>query len=54
MHNQEKCPHCGEVITDLDDYNWRRHEYIEDDCGHCEKPITITRRVDVTYEITAV
>lgn len=28
MHNQEKCPHCGEVITDLDDYNWRRHELV--------------------------
>lgn len=43
------CPHCGQMITGLWEYG--DDEWIETECGWCEKPIMITIRI--TYHYTA-
>lgn len=48
-----QCPHCGELIKDLWDYNWNGNEDIETECGHCDQPITIRRSVTIMYTLIA-
>lgn len=49
----EKCPHCKELLRDLWDHDWdgREDEEVETECGWCEKPIVIKRRIRTTYTI---
>jgi len=48
--DQIECPSCGGTITDLCDYDWfGGTEQIDVECGHCEKPFYLFRRVDVLY-----
>lgn len=49
MSDSVECPHCGETITDLWEYNWDPVETTETDCDHCGKPIVIVRHVSVSY-----
>lgn len=49
MSDRLPCPHCGAMFTDLWDYAWDSDELIITECGECEKPVDIIRRVDVTY-----
>lgn len=43
------CPWCGEMKTDLWDYNWGSREEIEVECGYCDKPFLLSRIVSVDY-----
>lgn len=47
------CPHCGKAIADLWDYGWGNDEGIDIECGHCARPIRLTRRVSVDYTAEA-
>jgi hypothetical protein len=54
MRDDPECPHCGEELTDLWDYGWDddfEDESINSECGWCEKPVTIKRRVWLWYEV---
>ncbi len=53
MSDRVECPHCGSIIRDLWDYNWRHdNETIEIQCDECEKESLLTRTVMVDYEIS--
>ena len=43
------CPHCGTIHRDLWDHEWGNNEDIETECGECERPFTLSRRVRVDY-----
>ena len=50
MHEIE-CPYCGEICTDLWEWEPRQMECTEDcDCTSCGKTFVLTRTVDVYYE----
>lgn len=53
MSDRLPCPHCGEMFTDLWDYNWDSDELVITECGECEKPVDIIRNVTVTYTLQA-
>lgn len=46
---QIKCPWCGEMNRDLWDHGWGHREELETECGHCDKPILLSRVVSVDY-----
>jgi DNA-directed RNA polymerase subunit RPC12/RpoP len=52
---EHPCPHCGSAVTDLWDYSWAygEDEDIETECGTCEHPIIIQRRMSTSYTIKA-
>lgn len=46
------CPWCGKGLDDLWDYGWGDGDEVADvDCGWCEKPVYLSREVDVIYRI---
>ncbi len=51
--DDERCPHCKRVCTDLWDFDWGSREIIETECGHCEAPIAIVRHESVVYQVKA-
>ncbi len=51
--NEVKCPHCGEMQTDLWDHGMEDEQVIDVDCGSCEKPIRLSCSVTTTYEAVA-
>lgn len=51
----DECPHCREVVRDLWDHGWDgdgEDEEVETECGRCERPIKIRRRIDVRYVVS--
>ncbi len=51
MSDEANCPYCGARNIELWDYDWTNREEVSTECGSCEKPVTIYRRVTVDYEI---
>ena len=47
-----KCPHCGETWADLWDYEWGTREEIRIECPHCDKLLTLHRRISVDYGVS--
>lgn len=45
------CPHCGKSVSDAWEINFGAtgDEETELECGHCEKPFTVSRRITVKY-----
>ena len=53
--SRAKCPHCGSMQTDLDEY-WPLNRGAEGwtektECGSCSEPIVVICRVRVDYWI---
>jgi len=52
--NPPICPWCEQIADDIPwDWNLSDGESAEAECAHCEKPITITCNISVTYSTTA-
>lgn len=49
MSDRLPCPHCGEMFTDLWDYDWSDREVIYAWCSYCLKSVDIVRHVTVDY-----
>lgn len=45
-----ECPKCGKMIGDLWEYG--SDEDMDIECGHCEAPLTLSRRVSIDYTAT--
>ncbi len=50
---EHPCPHCGSALTDLWDYSWTydEDEERETECGTCEHPVVIRRRISTSYTV---
>lgn len=50
--SEAPCPHCGKRLKDLHERfcDWEEGD-IDDECGHCERPIVINRQISDDYEI---
>jgi len=41
----ETCPWCEKRLTDLWDHDWTGTNYIEIECAHCGRPISVLAEV---------